>query len=577
MKNRSGQAAALLTLGLVIVGGLLTIGISYFTNSQKIATNSRAASCTMYDCSKQFGSQYTGSVCYQGSDFYSGTCGATGCTGSPYSNGWHGGCVASSPGSNPPANPPGNPSPPASAGGGNGDSLTPDRLCCKTYSCGAYGASPSQMMVKVLGFTGTYKGVDGYTSCATTGYSNVQQCSAIPGAPSSNGATGFVDCPGASSPPGQGSGGANGNPNPPANSGNFGYCCVVYKQGLYTNVYGCSNSSSYVVKAVGFYGTNKDGTEGYTSCATTGYEKYSGVQQVGDCANISGAESLTSGGTTCVADANATPVQQGSPTLGGQDGPCYPPGDNPNDQNNKNFSCDSPLVCSSQDGTGSCSTSQGGSSQSGGVQNAGLQSSTCPSGLAFDQCTFGQGDSASYGPATCGPNKKTENNMPGCNSTPSGKQCSDFTDIYSCDGSNQTLSCAWDGKKCLDTSSSSANGGVTNTPIPLNVTNVTVDKSCVNPDTYTKCSSQRSTVDGSQCTNPSGYYYYKGKYYSPLCTEIDVQNYCCGSTANNNTFSVINTFSSTYHQATTDNGQNCYMIQDPSTGQPACLVINLQP
>jgi hypothetical protein len=47
MKNHKGSVPALLTLGLVLVGSLVTIGISVLTNTNKIASNPRAAeTCT---------------------------------------------------------------------------------------------------------------------------------------------------------------------------------------------------------------------------------------------------------------------------------------------------------------------------------------------------------------------------------------------------------------------------------------------------------------------------------------------------------------------------------------------------
>lgn len=50
MKNRKGSTAALLTLGLVLVGSFVTIGISYLTSTNKIASNPRAEmpTCTAF-------------------------------------------------------------------------------------------------------------------------------------------------------------------------------------------------------------------------------------------------------------------------------------------------------------------------------------------------------------------------------------------------------------------------------------------------------------------------------------------------------------------------------------------------
>lgn len=46
MKNHKGAVPALLTLGLVLVGSLITIGISFLTNNNKISSNPRAAGCS---------------------------------------------------------------------------------------------------------------------------------------------------------------------------------------------------------------------------------------------------------------------------------------------------------------------------------------------------------------------------------------------------------------------------------------------------------------------------------------------------------------------------------------------------
>ena len=74
MKNHKGVVATLLTLGLVLVGTLLTLGISYLTNTNKIASNLRAAedscsdpdnSCWIVKCinGKPDYLQYSSSLC----------------------------------------------------------------------------------------------------------------------------------------------------------------------------------------------------------------------------------------------------------------------------------------------------------------------------------------------------------------------------------------------------------------------------------------------------------------------------------------------------------------------------------
>ncbi len=57
LKRRKGEVATLLTLGLVLVGALITLGTSLFISNKKInlASNSRAAGCNYNDIGKCFG------------------------------------------------------------------------------------------------------------------------------------------------------------------------------------------------------------------------------------------------------------------------------------------------------------------------------------------------------------------------------------------------------------------------------------------------------------------------------------------------------------------------------------------
>lgn len=52
MKNSKGSTAALLTLGLVLVGSLVTLGLSYLTTTNQIASNPRAEIDAGYCCVK---------------------------------------------------------------------------------------------------------------------------------------------------------------------------------------------------------------------------------------------------------------------------------------------------------------------------------------------------------------------------------------------------------------------------------------------------------------------------------------------------------------------------------------------
>lgn len=453
MKNHRGEIATLLTLGLVLVGTVVTIATSLIANNQKnIASNPRAA--TTYSCCKVY---ETSSLCSGGKrivnmgNTYSSTCaannlvdcasvggptasgasicpaaGAGGGTGGATlpaceynlslakvecgtnnytSDGCKAGtykCKGAPAVSPPPATIPftcstGSPQSGTSAetcsdicapnnyvsgsqkvdgstrncccsqGGGSsnaGETITPDRLCCRLYSCNQYGAPAGQRLVKVVGYTGTHNGTAGYTSCATTAYPNTQQCSTIPGAPTTNGADGFVSyqCdgggtqPGGGVDPGLGSGGGGTQPGGANES-----CCLVYKQGLYASTYGC-DSTQYAAKVVGFTGVKENGSVGYTSCATTGYEKYSGTYKVDSCANISGAESLASSGTgsICIGDPDTAPAPIdpgpiGSGTSGtGEEGQgCFSPYSNPANPTGA-WTCKSPLECSTQNSSGFC-------------------------------------------------------------------------------------------------------------------------------------------------------------------------------------------------------------------------------
>lgn len=71
MKNKKGEVAALLTLGLVLVGSLITLGISYLTTNNKISSNPRAScSASYHACSIDNPSYINGGYYISGSKYY---------------------------------------------------------------------------------------------------------------------------------------------------------------------------------------------------------------------------------------------------------------------------------------------------------------------------------------------------------------------------------------------------------------------------------------------------------------------------------------------------------------------------
>ncbi|MEK7597328.1 MAG: hypothetical protein AAB441_01640 [Patescibacteria group bacterium] len=93
MKNHKGEIATFLTLGLVIVGTLITLGTSFFVNKTKIASNPKAGGtyklcCREYACGK-YGAKETQkkviAVGFEGVNS-SGTVGYTSCDNTGYSN-----------------------------------------------------------------------------------------------------------------------------------------------------------------------------------------------------------------------------------------------------------------------------------------------------------------------------------------------------------------------------------------------------------------------------------------------------------------------------------------------------------
>lgn len=331
MKNRKGEIATLLTLGLILVGAVATIATSLFTNNQKnIASNPKAAGvncvygdsaeCTnakrMGDCPQ--GNTGTCQRCSNGtyrcpgttdntvSTSGSGSSARTAyyCPGSTTKQYWieagkyyktaigttpytsitaicgdsTSSCVGTATyhtcksdnaaytlGGYYPNNGkyfedskcktqitvgvgnycknknPAAAAPPAQSGapaatGTNG-------LCCKLYTCNSAGTR----QVTVVGFTGVKEnGAVGYTSCATTGYSNVYNCSEIPDAPTTNGATGTTSygCSGAPAGggatnlggaeiPTQGGGGSTGQTGGAGVVGPGQSCCFTKKGLIY--------------------------------------------------------------------------------------------------------------------------------------------------------------------------------------------------------------------------------------------------------------------------------------------------------------------------------------------------------
>lgn len=90
-KSRKGFVPALLTLGLVLVGSLVTIGISYLTSTNKIASNPRAAGCTAADipesaCACCFKKAGQSPVVYASSQSRINNCMGTPCTTANYTS-----------------------------------------------------------------------------------------------------------------------------------------------------------------------------------------------------------------------------------------------------------------------------------------------------------------------------------------------------------------------------------------------------------------------------------------------------------------------------------------------------------
>ncbi len=417
MKNRRGEIATLLTLGLVLIGTAVTIATSFIANNRNnIASNPRAAgtnSCckvyesssacgggkrivnmgnaytstcaanAMVDCSSVGGPTTSGaSICPATSgpsDPDSATlpncpytltlarveCGqnnyeSTGCRSGTYKCKGEGGVLnygtAKTCSNNPAINyyqigskyyksktdTVGTTSlssiciAPAAAGGvGGGPGFDP--TCATTtrpdavYRCCNRLGTP----------TGCYESPCDGKSKSPINYNQYQACSDVP-----------VD-------PGTGAGGQT--PGGGTTPGGIGYCCLVYKQGLYASQYGC-DASQYAAKVVGFTGVKENGTAGYTSCATTGYEKYSGTYKVDDCSNISGAESLAiaGAGSICIGDPDTPPVvvpeAPAGPDEGELGGACI---QNFNPLSfSLSYECNGSLVCSSQSDSGVCQNPQ---------------------------------------------------------------------------------------------------------------------------------------------------------------------------------------------------------------------------
>lgn len=328
MKNRRGEIATLLTLGLVLIGTAVTIATSFITNSRNnIASNPRASvvnctftsstSCSMAIkmgecpqttgvCSKCVNGNYrcpgtsddstgssvrtphncpAGSLISQyweaGGKFYktatsttSYTTSAAACgtpptsscvgtakyqtckdinaaytTGGYYSN--NGKYFEDSKCKNQISIGPGNYC--KSKNPTDGGQQIPDVLCCRVYDC-----KNGKQQIKAIGKVASpSNGNVGYTSCSTTGYPNVSECSTIPGAPTTNGADAYVNC--SSAPPivdpGTGSGPTGGSEVGPGQSCCFTKKGLIYEYATYQSMVNntipldCSRQTAAFVKS----------------------------------------------------------------------------------------------------------------------------------------------------------------------------------------------------------------------------------------------------------------------------------------------------------------------------------------
>lgn len=408
MKNHKGAIPALLTLGLVIVGSLVTLGLSVLTNTNKIASNPRAATCSTVQCSTLLTGS-TGSICYQSPDYYSGACGSTGCSGTTYSNGWHGGCTS-----------------------GEGDGATPcSGQCVSSSQCkpGSSLAVPA----------------DGWSDCSPT---DEKVCCSNDGVITDAGVT--LTCPANDSVRQQGSG---------SNTQCSDICGAVgyygndhngtFQQTVGNTKYCCCNKSAA-----------NSGGGGDRCCLTKAKHKscngfdlisiYSESLSQYDIPLTSCDGDSAYGGTLNLCDPqDITPgcYDDDGNNVGSQ-GAVYDTSDpsyNPTLCKQKNYPTTSTYACCKSDGTTFQDCRETPCSKNGLTACAGGGSTgdlrKCPDGVTAAICTFGNGDSNSTGPGLCG---TATYNVKGCNPVPSNKNCSDFNGPDECLGAIVGgSSCTW--------------------------------------------------------------------------------------------------------------------------------------
>lgn len=199
MKNKKGEIATLLTLGLVVVGTLITLGTSLFVSSRKtnLATNSRASTnvCTACNCGTLNGT-FSNNPCYTRAGLYWKT---PGCPGSnDLSDGFGHVCNELNTSS-------------GSGGGATGDACSTAGGSCvsQSFSCTQVGGEPARSYCLSKA---------GQKCCSSSS-------SALPTQPPSGGAGGTTNADGSL-------------------IGSIGGCCFGYKQN--TAAHTCASGQKYV-------------------------------------------------------------------------------------------------------------------------------------------------------------------------------------------------------------------------------------------------------------------------------------------------------------------------------------------
>ncbi|MFA6016817.1 MAG: hypothetical protein WC744_01890 [Patescibacteria group bacterium] len=425
MKNKKGEIATLLTLGLVVLGTLLTLGSSLFINNQKtnLASNSRAA--TVYQCCKTYGVNLydcsgTGKskVLNIGNNFESacslnmGSQDCSSISGAPTTPNTFK-CLDLSGGGGGTAN----------SSGGSGTLCSGTGYTCRTNDCIA-----GEIEV-------TTRQCSGSRPCCYKG-------SVVPTVPTNTGklngpcyATGSrcdtgLQCVGAkcvvipnyTAPPNSGSQ-TNGDG---TLIGSIGGCCFGYKQN--TAAHTCASGQKYVRQ---YASASYMQTVADKPCTTAAYNSAYNAEWF-DCAKIPNYTG-TFNGDGCY------PPTGSEEATGGKGQPCKVV--NFSTGTGKSvYGCDPGFKCSNPDSsTGVCIVDN----------NLGIVSNC--------NCVFGE-KTGYYGPGLCGPNKTRK---------PSTINCSPIPALFSCAQLNHdqcveiAASCSWEGTICSPKSGTPAAGGGT--------------------------------------------------------------------------------------------------------------------